>query len=53
MGGGKGSIYDTKYFLKPGSIFLEFYNIPTNIIFYIFKIITNKISIKMQLININ
>ena len=53
MGGGKGSISDTQYFLKPGSIFLEFYNIPSNIMFSIFKVITNKISIKVKLLNIN
>ena len=53
MGGGKGSIYDSQYILKPGSIFLEFYNIPLNILFPIVKIINNKIPIKIKLININ
>ena len=53
MGVGKSSIIEQQYFLKPGSIFLEFYNIPENIIFSIFKIITNKIPIKIKLININ
>nr|YP_009186560.1 ribosomal protein L16 [Cyclospora cayetanensis]AKO71980.1 ribosomal protein L16 [Cyclospora cayetanensis] len=53
MGGGKGSIYDTQYFLKPGFIFLEFYNIPVNIIFSIFKIFNTKLPIKIRLININ
>lgn len=52
MGGGKGSIYNIQYIVKPGSIFLEFYNIPLNIIFSIFKIITNKISIKIRLLNV-
>lgn len=53
MGGGKGSIYDFQYFLKPGSIFLEFYNISLNIIFPIFKVINNKIPIKIKLLKIN
>lgn len=52
MGGGKGSIYDTQCFLKPGSIFLEFYNIPSELMRFIFKEISNKISIKIKLLNI-
>lgn len=53
MGGGKGSILDSQYFLKPGSIFLEFYNINSSIMISIFQIINNKIPIKIRLLNIN
>lgn len=53
MGGGKGSIYDRQYFLKPGSIVIEFYNISSDIILPISKIISNKISIKVKLLKIN
>ena len=52
MGGGKSIISELQYCLKPGFIFLEFYNIPKNILFSIFKIIKNKIPIKIKLINI-
>lgn len=52
MGGGKGSICDTQYCLKPGSIFIEFYNIKKDVMFSIYKIINNKIPIKIKLINI-
>lgn len=53
MGGGKGLIYDKQYFLKPGSIFLEFSNVSSSLSFSIFKLIINKISIKVRLISIN
>lgn len=52
MGGGKNLILKQEYFLKPGFIFLEFYNISEDIIFSIFKIIINKLPIKLRLINI-
>lgn len=50
MGGGKGVIYDKQYFLKPGFIFLEFYNISSEVIFSIYKRIFTKIPIKVRLI---
>lgn len=53
MGGGKGSILDSQYVLKPGSIFLEFYNINSYAIIPIFRLINNKIPIKIRLISIN
>lgn len=53
MGGGKSAIYELQYVLKPGSIFLEFYNISKKIIFSFIKIINNKIPIKIKLINFN
>ncbi len=53
MGGGKGTIYDLQYFLKPGSIIFEVYNIPLNILLPIFQIINNKIPIKIRLLSIN
>lgn len=53
MGGGKGSILDLQYFLKPGSIFLELYNINLYKMISIFNLINNKISIKIRLLNIN
>ncbi len=52
MGGGKGSISELEYVLKPGCIFLEFYNINSDIMFSIFRVIKNKISIKLNLITI-
>lgn len=53
MGGGKGLLYDNQYFLKPGSILLEFRNVSLSLILFIFRLIINKISIKLRLININ
>lgn len=50
MGGGKGIIYDKQYFLKPGFIFLEFYNISSEVIFSMYKRIFTKIPIKVRLI---
>lgn len=52
MGGGKSLISELQYFLKPGSIFLEFYNISENIIFFLYKKIINKIPIKIKLIKL-
>lgn len=53
MGGGKGLIHEEQYFIKPGSIFLECYNTSFEMIFFISKIIYNKISLKLKLIILN
>jgi len=52
MGGGKGPIYITKAFLKPGSILLELYDIPFNLMFHLARVISAKISLKLKIITL-
>lgn len=52
LGGGKGSFYMNKSYVKPGCIILESYNIPFNIFLSIIKIISYKLSLKLRIIKI-
>lgn len=50
MGGGKGAIYDKKYFIQPGSIFLEFGNISFPLLVSVLRTINSKLPLKLRLI---